>query len=111
MQSLLPRLRARLSFANVTSGLALFVALGGTSYAAVALPANSVGTDQIRRGAVGTSEIRTGGVGGREVKTGAIGSSELRYATRSNRNVEVEGCHHPACYARSHQSSLSLVRS
>ena len=27
--------------------LALFIALGGTSYAAVALPANSVGTKQI----------------------------------------------------------------
>jgi hypothetical protein len=34
--------------ANVIAYLALFVALGGTSYAAFALPANSVGTKQIR---------------------------------------------------------------
>jgi hypothetical protein len=32
--------------------LALFVALGGTSYAAAKLPRNSVGTAQIRSGAV-----------------------------------------------------------
>jgi hypothetical protein len=38
----------RLTFANVTSALALFVAVGGTSYAAATLPANSVGTKQIR---------------------------------------------------------------
>src|SRR5215217_3857180 len=35
--------RKRLSFANVTSMLALFIALGGTGYAAATLPANSVG--------------------------------------------------------------------
>jgi hypothetical protein len=34
--------------ANVIAYAALFVALGGTSYAAFALPANSVGTKQIR---------------------------------------------------------------
>lgn len=33
---------------NVVAYLALFVALGGTSYAAVSLPANSVGNRQIR---------------------------------------------------------------
>ena len=38
------RLRARLTFANVMSVAALFVALGGTGYAAIVLPANSVGT-------------------------------------------------------------------
>ena len=37
--------------------LALFVALGGTSYAAIKLPANSVGTKQIKRGAVGPTDI------------------------------------------------------
>ena len=38
----------RLTFANVTSCLALFVALGGASYAAIKLPANSVGTKQVK---------------------------------------------------------------
>ena len=48
---MLARLRRRATFANVTSALALFVALGGTSYAAITLPADSVGSDQIRTGA------------------------------------------------------------
>jgi hypothetical protein len=37
---------------NAVGYLALFVALGGTSYAALSLPANSVGTGQLRNGAV-----------------------------------------------------------
>jgi hypothetical protein len=37
---------------NAVGYLALFVALGGTSYAAIKLPANSVGTKQVRKGAV-----------------------------------------------------------
>jgi hypothetical protein len=36
----------------VISLIALFVALGGASYAAVSLPSNSVGTAQIRNNAV-----------------------------------------------------------
>lgn len=47
-------------FANVTSVLALVVALGGTSYAAVQLPKNSVGSKQIKTGAVLSAEVRNG---------------------------------------------------
>jgi hypothetical protein len=75
---MLARLRRRATFANVTSALALFVALGGTSYAAITLPADSVGSDQIRTGAVGTPEIRTGGVGASEIKTSAVRASEIK---------------------------------
>jgi len=52
---------------NAVGYLALFVALGGTSYAAVKLPANSVTSRQIAAKAVGASEIRDGSVGTREV--------------------------------------------
>jgi hypothetical protein len=45
-------------YANVTSSLALFVALGGTGYAALKLPHNSVGAGQIRAGAVRSSEVK-----------------------------------------------------
>src|SRR5579884_457761 len=38
--------------ANAVAYLALFVALGGTSYAAFSVPANSVGTRQIRNHAI-----------------------------------------------------------
>ena len=43
---------------NAVSYLALFVALGGTSYAAVKLPANSVGTRQLKRGAATAGKIK-----------------------------------------------------
>jgi hypothetical protein len=61
-------------FANVTSMLALFVALGGTSYAAV----NSVGKSDIRANAVGKSEIRSSAVGKSELQKNSIGSWKLR---------------------------------
>jgi len=48
--------------ALVISLIALFVALGGTTYAATSLPANSVGTKQIRKGAVTASKINTRGL-------------------------------------------------
>lgn len=38
--------------------LALFLALGGTSYAAVKLPRHSVGAAQLRKGAVTSSKVR-----------------------------------------------------
>ena len=55
---MLHRLRDRLTYANVIATLALFIALGGTSYAALKLPRNSVGPTQIKTGAVSSSELR-----------------------------------------------------
>jgi hypothetical protein len=88
LTSRLKRFRKRLNFANVTSMIALFVALGGTSYAAATLPADSVGKAQIRSSAVGkseiasnsvgTSELRNSGVAAADIKTGAVGPSEVR---------------------------------
>jgi len=43
---------------NAVAYLALMVALGGTSYAAIRLPANSVGPKQIKRNAVNTSKVK-----------------------------------------------------
>jgi hypothetical protein len=79
--------RSRLSFANVTSCLALFIALGGTGYAAASLPRNSVGTSQIRTNGVAKSEIKSGAVGLAEVATNGVGKAEL--ATNSVGQAEV----------------------
>jgi hypothetical protein len=54
------RIRARLSYGNVVATLALFIALGGTSYAALKLPRNSVGSAQIRSNAVTSSKVADG---------------------------------------------------
>jgi hypothetical protein len=53
----LQRIGARLSYANVVATLALFVALGGVSYAALTLPRDSVGSPQLRNGAVTLSKL------------------------------------------------------
>jgi hypothetical protein len=49
--------RPRLTYANVVASLALFIALGGASYAATSLPKGSVGTDQIQAEAVRTGKV------------------------------------------------------
>jgi hypothetical protein len=51
------RMRGKLTYANVMATIAVFIALGGASYAAVKLPANSVGADQIKKGAVTPAKL------------------------------------------------------
>lgn len=53
-------LRRHVSFANVVSLLALFVALGGVGYAAATLPKNSVGTAQLKSNAVTGTKVKNG---------------------------------------------------
>jgi hypothetical protein len=50
---------------NAIALIALFIALGGTSYAAVAIPRNSVGPRQLRNGAVTPAKLAGGSFGGR----------------------------------------------
>ena len=64
-------LKDRLTYANVTATIALFVALGGTSYAAITLPRNSVGSAQIRTSAVTSSDVRDRSLGVRDLALGA----------------------------------------
>jgi hypothetical protein len=63
---------------NAVAYLALFVALGGTSYAAVQLPRDSVGTKQIRDRGVRAPDLRTGAVGSRAVKNGSLTAADLK---------------------------------
>jgi hypothetical protein len=48
---------------NVVAYLALFIALGGASYAAVSVPANSVGTRQLRNHSVTPVKLDPGKIG------------------------------------------------
>jgi hypothetical protein len=70
-------IRSHLSFANLVSLMALFVALGGTTYAAVTLPKNSVGAKQIKKNGVGASEIKKSAVRTGEVKNGALRAEDF----------------------------------
>jgi hypothetical protein len=54
------RLKSKITYANVVASLALFVALGGLSYAAITLPKNSVGSKQIKANAVTSAKVKQG---------------------------------------------------
>lgn len=74
--------------ANVVGYVALFVALGGTSYAAVILPADSVGSRQLRNGAVINAKLANGSVGPNKFDPGSIGGSIREWAwIRQNATV------------------------
>jgi hypothetical protein len=55
--------------ALVISLLALFVALGGTTYAATSLPKNSVGTKQLKKNAVTAPKIKKAAVTAAKINT------------------------------------------
>src|SRR3954447_18193893 len=65
-------MRPHLSFANVTSSLALFIALSGGAYAAATLPRNSVGSTQLKNNAVTTAKVKDG-----TLKRGDFAAGEL----------------------------------
>jgi hypothetical protein len=55
---MLDRLRGRLTYANVMASVAVFIALGGSAYAAVMLTNNSVRSRHIAPHAVRASDVR-----------------------------------------------------
>jgi hypothetical protein len=59
------RLRARLTFANAVSCIALFVALGGTSYG---LATGAISSREIENNAVRSKDIRNNGIRSRDIR-------------------------------------------
>jgi len=56
------RILPRLTYANVMATIAVFIALGGASYAATRLPESSVGSKQLKNNAVISAKIKNGAV-------------------------------------------------
>lgn len=65
-------------YANVTATLALVIALGGTSWAAVNLPAKSVGAKQLKNRAVTNSKLRPNAVTSAKVKNGSLRAQDFK---------------------------------
>jgi hypothetical protein len=78
------RIIRRPSPATAIALLALFVALGGTSYAAFSLPKNSVGTKQLKRDAVTTSKIKRHAVTAAKINPAGLTVPAAQHATTAS---------------------------
>jgi hypothetical protein len=65
-------MRDKLTYSNVVASIALFVALGGSSYAAIKLPKNSVGTKQLRAGSVTSAKVKNRSLRAVDFKKGQL---------------------------------------
>ncbi len=102
MKSITRRFRSHLSFANVMATMALFIALGGTSYAAVMITGadvrdgsltgrdvrdGSLGASDVISNSLGTGEVRNGSLTGRDVRDSSLGSSDVIDGSLNGRDV------------------------
>src|SRR5687768_6581863 len=58
--------------AMIVACIALMVALGGTSYAAIRLPANSVGTVQLKKAAVTGAKVKKNTITGTQIREASL---------------------------------------
>jgi hypothetical protein len=58
--------------------MALFVALGGTSYAAVSLPRNSVGPKQLKKNSVTSKKVKKNAITSSKVKNASLRRADFR---------------------------------
>ncbi|HEX5525738.1 MAG TPA: hypothetical protein VFX44_00905 [Solirubrobacterales bacterium] len=74
-------LRKRLTFANVMSMVAVFIALGGAAFAATQLPKNSVGSKQLKKNAVTAAKIKKNAVTTSKIKKDAVTGAQVNEST------------------------------
>lgn len=73
-------MRPKLTYANIMATIAVFIALGGASYAALKLPKNSVGAKQLKKNAVTTAKIKKEAVTAAKVKNGTLTGQQINVA-------------------------------
>lgn len=78
----------RPSPATAIACIALFVALGGTGYAAIVLPQNSVGTKQLKPGAVTSQDIRDNTIRSGDVRNNTLLGRDIRADTLGRREIK-----------------------
>ena len=71
------RITSKLSYANVMATVAVFMALGGVSWAAVHLPRNSVGSAQLRANAVTNAKIRNAQVSVSKLRANSVSTVKI----------------------------------
>jgi hypothetical protein len=84
--------RVRLTYANVMATIAVFIALGGASYAATQLPKNSVGTKQLKTNAVTGIKVKDRSLGGADIDLGSLGT--VPSATNASHAIQADTANH-----------------
>jgi hypothetical protein len=72
--------RPRLTYANAMATLAVFIALGGSAYAALRVPPGSVGPRQLRAGAVTTGKLANGAISAAKVAEHSLTGQDINLA-------------------------------
>ena len=75
------RLRSKLTYANVMATIAVFIALGGASYAAIKLPKNSVGSKQLKKNAVTDAKVKNEAITAAKIKKGTLTGTQINAST------------------------------
>ncbi len=70
-------LRERLTYANVMASIAVFIVLGGVSYAATQLPKNSVGSKQLKKNSVTAAKIKKQTITAAKIKNGTLTGTQI----------------------------------
>jgi hypothetical protein len=87
-------LKKSLTFSNAIAMLALFIALGGTVYAAsgkidgTQIKAKSLPANRLQPKSVGGAQIKSGAIAAGQIKAGSIGAAQLRAGAVSAKQIQ-----------------------
>jgi hypothetical protein len=100
-------LRHRPSPAMVVACIALGAALGGTSYAAIRLPAGSVGTKHLKKNAVTSPKVKNNAITGADVRESTL----ARVPSAANATSATEATHATSATNATHATSADNATS
>jgi hypothetical protein len=102
------QIRARLTYANVMSSIAVFLVLGGVAVA-VSVPHKSVGTKQLKSGGVTAAKLHKNAVTNAKIKNGVVETKKIANGSVEAGDLNVESMPFGRVIARLRTSSaLSL---
>ena len=83
------RFLPRPTYANVMATIAVFIALGGSAYAATQLKKNSVGSNQLKKNAVTASKIKNNAVTTAKIGDGAVTGEKIGDGAVTGSNINL----------------------
>jgi hypothetical protein len=81
--------KLRPSPALLVALIALFVALGGTGYAATQLAKNSVGTKQLKKNAVISSKVKNSSLTGSDIKNSSLTGADIKNGSLTGSDLKL----------------------